>query len=121
VARGASFVVVAALVGACGDDMDMDGSSLPKKPTDLKLEPLSGGAHLTWKDNSNDESAFMVERAAGAAKFETLATLPFDTVQYHDAAITSGTTYKYRVMAMPKEGGHSDKTEYSNEVEFAAP
>ncbi|HEY8944708.1 MAG TPA: hypothetical protein VIM73_10620 [Polyangiaceae bacterium] len=63
----------------------------------------------------------MVERADGTAAFQTLSTVPFDTVQYHDGAVTPGATYKYRVMAMPKEGGHSEATEYSNEVTFVAP
>jgi hypothetical protein len=121
VITGSLLVFATTLAVACGDDMDMDGSNMPKKPTELNVAPVAGGAHLTWKDNSDNESGFMVERAVAAAEFQSLITVPFDTVQYHDAAVTAGTTYKYRVMAMPKEGGHSEKTEYSNEVEFVAP
>lgn len=115
------LLVASAAAVACGDDEHDSGAAMPKPPTDLKVEPLTGGAHLTWKDNSDNESAFMVERAAGTEAFKSLATVPFDTVQYHDGAVTPGGMFKYRVMAMPKDGGHSDKTEYSNEVTFVAP
>jgi hypothetical protein len=121
VIQGLLLLVASAAAVACGDDEDDSGAALPKRPTDLQVEPLTGGAHLTWKDNSDNESAFMVERAAGTEAFKSLATVPFDTIQYHDGAITPGGTFRYRVMAMPKEGGHSEKTEYSNEVTFVAP
>ncbi|MEO8211544.1 MAG: fibronectin type III domain-containing protein [Myxococcales bacterium] len=98
--------------------MDM----MPNPPGDLKAGALSGGAHLPWKDNSDNEGGFMIERMVGAAAYATLASVPFDTTQYHDAPLTAGTTYMYRVMAMPKAGGHdSGTTKYSNEVNFAAP
>jgi hypothetical protein len=110
-------VALVAAVGGCGmDDM------MPNPPSDLMAQELSGGAHLTWKDNSDNEAGFMVERKVGAGAFETLANVPFDTTQFHDAPLTSGTPYGYRVMAMPKQGGHdTGTTEYSNEVTFTAP
>jgi hypothetical protein len=115
------LLAAAAAAVACGDEEHKSGADMPERPTDLKVEPLTGGAHLTWKDNSDNESAFMVERVAGAEEFKSLATVPFDTVQYHDGTVTAGATFKYRVMAMPKDGGHSETTEYSNEATFVAP
>lgn len=110
-------IALAAATGGCGmDDM------MPAPPTDLMAQALGGGAHLTWKDNSDNESGFMVERKVGTGSFEVLTSVPFNTTQYHDAGLTSGTSYVYRVMAMPKEGGHDPgTTEYSNEVTFTAP
>lgn len=118
--HGLVVLVASAAAIACGSEEHDGGTAVPKRPTDLQVEPLTGGAHLTWKDNSDNESAFMVERATGTEAFQSLATVPFDTVQYHDGTITPGGTFKYRVMAMPKQGGHSEKTEYSNEVTFVA-
>jgi len=45
-----------------------------------------------------------------------MATLEFDTTQYHDAPLTSGATYRYMIMAM-NDAGESE----SNEVTFNAP
>ena len=103
-------------ITSCGMDM-----SMPNPPTDLNVEALSGGAHLTWKDNSDNESSFMIERMVGSAAYAELATVPFDTTAYHDANLASG-TYMYRVMAMPKDGTHASGTnKYSNEVTLTVP
>ena len=98
--------------GGCGM-----GDMTPNPPSDLMAEELSGGAHLTWKDNSDNEASFMIERMVGSGSYETLATVPFDTTAYHDAPLTIGTTYMYRVMATAKSG-HSADAKYSNEVTF---
>ncbi len=108
-----TILVLAALAAACG------GMSGPAAPSDLKAEPLSGGAHLTWKDNSTNEAQFMIERKTGTGSFATVGTVPFDTTQYHDAPVTSGTTYVYRVMAVGSAGHASGVP--SNEVTFNAP
>jgi hypothetical protein len=53
---------------------------------------LSGGAHLTWKDNTNNETQFMIQRKemGSTAAYATVASPPFDTSQYHDAPLTAG-------------------------------
>ncbi len=109
------FLILSALViGACGS-MNMD---MPNPPTELKATELDKGAHLTWKDNSDNEASFMVERKVGAGSFTMLIVVPFDTTAHHDAPLTAGETYTYRVMAMPKSGEHSGDAKYSNEVKF---
>lgn len=104
---------LAVITASCSDT---DG--MPKAPSDLKVEELTGGGHLTWKDNSDDEAQFMVERKVGSGTFDVLTTLPFNTTQFHDAPLTSGLTYVYRVMAMSKKANSEDKNQYSNEVTF---
>ena len=88
-------------------------------PTALTAVLLEGGAHLTWTDNSMDETQFMVMRmdAAGTSDYALVASPPFNTTQYHDAPLTAGTTYMYMVMAM-NDVGPSDS---SNEVMIAIP
>jgi hypothetical protein len=110
------FLLLAALGPAgCGEH----GAGEPTPPSNLAVMELDRGAHLTWKDNSDDEGGFMLERKAGTGNFEVYKSLDFNTTQYHDAAITAGMTYTYRVMAMPKSGGgHTASTQYSNEVTF---
>lgn len=117
-------IVAFAGVSACGgDDNENNNTSVGiEAPTDLQVGALEGGAHITWRDNSDNEAGFMIERMAEPADWMTIGMVPFDTTQYHDANLTAGTTYMYRVMAMPKSGGHeTGKGAYSNEVEFMAP
>lgn len=115
-----TFVVALCLLAGCGGD-DMDHSSTGKGPTapsELTAVPLTGGAHLTWKDNSNNEDNFMVLRKQMGtdADYKILATLPFDSIQYHDGPLTSGAAYSYKIMAMNGQGESE-----SNAVELSAP
>lgn len=115
-----TLVLIVPLLTGCGGDDDMDHSSGagPTAPSELMAVALQGGAHLTWKDNSNDEENFMVERKQMDADtdYKVLATLPFDSVQYHDAPLVSGATYSYKIMAMNGKGESE-----SNEATFVAP
>lgn len=105
-------ISIIVLVAACGG-----GGSAPAAPSNLTAEPLGGGAHLTWQDNSDDETEFMIMRKLQAdPDFETIATVGADETQYHDAPLTSGETYVYVVMAM-NDAGASE----SGEIEFTAP
>jgi hypothetical protein len=101
-------------IAGCGGH----GGEEPNPPSDLKVIELQGGAHLTWKDNSDNEGSFMLERKLGTGTFEIYKTLDFNTTDYHDSGVTAGIGYSYRVMAMPKSGGHSAGGKYSNEVTF---
>ena len=113
------ILVIGALAtwNACGgDDDDASGSESVKAPSELMVSEMTGGAHLTWKDNSNNESGFMIERMMGSGSWMTIANVPFDTTVYHDPSLAPG-MYMYRVMAMPKSGEHeTGKGAYSDEV-----
>jgi hypothetical protein len=94
------------------------GMAAPAAPTLVSVEPLGAGLHVTWMDNSDDEDNFVLERHdATGTTFSVLATLPFDSNQYHDeGGLTSGTMYTYRVGALNAAG-----TSYSAELTAAAP
>ncbi len=104
------------LAAGAGCGSGSSGPAAPAAPSDLKAEELEGGAHLTWKDNSSDESGFMIERKVGSAAYATLTTVPFNKSEYHDPNLTSGTVYSYHVMAMGKQAGKN--SDVSNEVTF---
>jgi hypothetical protein len=111
--------LISIAAAACDDGAGHGGDGKgPSAPTELTVEPLAGGAHLTWKDNSDDETDFMVMRiqVGKDTAYQHITDLVFNSVQYHDAAITAGATYKYQVWAM-NDDGESE----SNEVTFAAP
>ena len=107
---------VLSLVGCLGAD---DSDAPPAAPSSLAVVPREGAAHVTWKDNSNNEDHFMVTRKAqgAAGDFAVVATVPGNTAVYHDAAVTRGGAYTYRIIAMNAAGDASQ----SNEVTFTVP
>jgi hypothetical protein len=74
----------------------------PPRPTGLTVAArTAAGIRLRWQDNSTTETGFRIQRkAAGAARFETIATVPANTTAYRDETADDGTTYVYRVAAL---------------------
>jgi titin len=72
----------------------------------------NGQVTLTWKDNSNNETAFQVERSTDGSVFTVLATTAADTTKYKDTNAQKRQTYYYRVAAKNNVGLSS----YSNTV-----
>ncbi len=111
---------------ACSSSDDTNGvgdpgvadPGAPSAPSDLVASQIGGGIHLTWKDNSSDESEFQVERKEGAGTFAKIASVVFDTLQFHDTSVSAGKTYRYRVRAASSSGARSTPT---NEVQADAP
>ena len=106
------LVALSVLFGACASD-DPAG---PAAPTNLAVSALGAGAHLTWKDNSSDESEFVIMRKTGSEAMTELARVPFNGTTYHDEPITAGTTYVYMIVAT---GEHGESE--SNQATFVAP
>lgn len=108
---GPEFVL--ALLLAC-DSVD-DAGGPPEAPTDLAVAAVTGGAHLTWVDASDDEDEFIVERKAEGGTFAAIDSVPFDTTQHHDATATTG-TWVYRVAAS-NDAGEAWSSEVSVTIE----
>jgi hypothetical protein len=68
------------------------------------------GIQVTWADQSNNETGFVVERSLDGSTFKALNTLPANTTTYLNGKLTTGTEYFYRVRAI-NDAGSSD---YSN-------
>ena|SRR5687768_10160068 len=106
--------LVALSIALCG--CAADDAAAPAAPTNLVVSPLGAGAHLTWTDNSSDESEFIIMRKTGAGTMSELSRVPFNGTSYHDEPITSGTTYVYMIVAT-NDGGESE----SNQATLIAP
>lgn len=109
------WIAIAAFAGCVPSMQDpvetpvlMDG---PMAPSGLTARPLSGGVHLTWTDNATDERETEIERKTDGADYIKIASVVFDTTQFHDADVAPGSTYIYRVRAMGQRG-----SSYSNEA-----
>jgi hypothetical protein len=103
--------------GACTSSTSSSTEAV-KAPSELSVEPLDGGAHLTWHDNSDNEAEFMIERKMTGEDWKNAGMVPFNTTSFHDPNLMAGATYMYRVMAMPKSGEHGS---YSNEATCMGP
>lgn len=102
---------------ACAGD-DGGGSTGPAAPSNLAATPLGAGAHLTWKDNSIDESEFVIMRMRMGTDtaLTEVGRIPFNGTAFHDEPIVAGATYMYKVVAT-NENGESE----SNQATFMAP
>ncbi|HAV22972.1 MAG: hypothetical protein A2X67_06895 [Ignavibacteria bacterium GWA2_55_11] len=86
-------------------------SSSTEEPTEPKIlsEPSElsssrfavNAVQLMWKDNSNSEDSFAIERRRGSAKFTQVLFVPSDvTVAIDSIGLTPDSTYTYRVRAL---------------------
>jgi hypothetical protein len=63
--------------------------------------------NLTWNDNSDNESSFIIERGSDNTSFTQLATVDANINYYTDTNFTLGQTYYYRVKATNEFGDSS--------------
>jgi hypothetical protein len=90
-------------------------SSPPAAPSNLTAKPVSKSRiDLTWKDNSNDEQIFAIERCRGASctNFALIATVGANKTSYSNTGLSRNTTYRYRIRAYNQAGysGYSNIT-----------
>lgn len=84
----------------------------PPPPTGLALtSPNSTQVDLSWLDNTDSETGFVVERCLGSgiacdedSEFALLSITAEDVTSYADQTTCSGTTYTYRVAAEKTNG-----------------
>ncbi|MFO0674239.1 MAG: hypothetical protein U0235_32265 [Polyangiaceae bacterium] len=99
-----------------GDDAassdDAGSSASLKAPTITMVMAMAGGLHVTWTNNQKDCDSIEGERKSAKEAYKVVFTLPDGTVDNkHDAPLTAGTSYTYRVRC--KKG--TDYSPYSNE------
>ncbi len=74
------------------------------------LAPLTeASVTLSWKDNSNNEDGFSIERSSDGKSFREIARVTRDVVEFVDKDATEGNTFHYRVRAF-NAFGHSGYT-----------
>ncbi|MGZ8901151.1 MAG: fibronectin type III domain-containing protein, partial [Limisphaerales bacterium] len=77
--------------------------SVPPAPTALAASATESSVRLTWLHSGTNETGFRVYRASGGT-FALIATLPVNSVEFTDSALTAGTAYTYRVAAFNSAG-----------------
>ena len=87
--------------------------TVPAAPTGLTAAVAKNGqVNLAWKDHSNDETGFQIERSPNGTVFTIITTTGANTTKYKDAQALRGHTYYYRVAAKNNVG----LSPYSNTV-----
>jgi hypothetical protein len=61
---------------------------------------------LTWRDNSDNENGFKIERSLDGSTFNQIDTVGQDVISYSDTTVAENTTYHYQVRAY-NTGGDS--------------
>ncbi len=92
-------------------------SSLPNRASFLTAGPGSGWSiALNWKDNSTNETGFVIERREGAGAFAVLQSIGANAVSFSDATTQAGITYTYRIRPFNASGD----AEWTPEATFTA-
>ena len=92
----------------CNEDPDIEA------PDELKVTAAtSENVALSWKDNSDNETGFEIERAIKGEAFRILAKTAKNAETYNDTNVAEGQIYRYRVRAVNDDA----QSDYSNEVE----
>jgi hypothetical protein len=86
----------------------------PRAPSSLTATVVSSSqVNLTWKDTSNNDTGFKLERRMGlTGSFAPIATVAANVTSYQDKGLTQGTQYFYRVRATNAYGDSG----YSNQA-----
>ena len=81
-------------------------ATVPAAPTNLSLSLRAANyVIIAWKDNSNNELGFYVERSTnGGVTWTQIAQTAANSVTYRNTGLTTKTTYLYRVRAFNAAG-----------------
>lgn len=97
----------------------------PDAPSNLTATLGSAGGspvvNLEWDDNSDDETAFVVERKSDIEGYGILATLGANVTSFVDNAVSEGRTYTYRVRAQGAAGVSGPSNEASATIPGVPP
>ncbi len=94
----------------------------PSAPTSLSAVAVSTvQINLSWKDNSNSETNFKIERSTSSTgPFEFIAAVSANVTTYQNFGLSANSTYYYRVQAISGDGA-SAFTNTANAKTYAAP
>ncbi|QVL48494.1 MAG: fibronectin type III domain-containing protein [Thiocapsa sp.] len=90
-----------------------DDITAPAAPSSLaSLGASASRVNLVWRDNSNNESGFRIERRIGTGAWSQIGSVGANVITFASTGLRSSTTYNYRVRAHNGSGTSA----YSNTV-----
>jgi subtilase family serine protease len=110
-ASGSGTVAIQATGDGFTGSATVSVGSVPAAPSNLTA---SAGSHqkvnLSWTDNSNNETGFVIQRSTNGSSWTTLAQVGPGVTTYTDTTVSRHKTYYYRVYAYNNFGNSA----YSN-------
>ena len=84
----------------------------PDTPAGLTVSPSGAGADLSWTANTDSDLAgYVVYRAEGTStSYTRLTASPVTGTTFRDAALTPGSSYRYRIAAVDTSGNPSGRS-----------
>jgi alpha-tubulin suppressor-like RCC1 family protein len=86
---------------------------LPAAPSNLIITVTSSSQiELFWRDNSNDEFGFKIERKISGTDYSLFAAVGQNVISYSDTTVSPGNVYYYKVCAynaLDKNGSYSNE------------
>ncbi|MDM7988103.1 MAG: fibronectin type III domain-containing protein [Smithella sp.] len=93
----------------------------PSSPTGLMATAVSNSRiNLSWSDNSNNESGFVIQRSPDNSVFSQIATVSSNISSYANTGLDASTLYYYRVLAY-NGIGNSGYSNTASATTLAAP
>jgi hypothetical protein len=72
----------------------------PNAPTNLTADSGRGSVTLRWRDNSNNETRFDIQRSRDGVNFESIRFGSANVTTFTDSGLPRGVTFFYRVRAL---------------------
>lgn len=89
-------------------DPEIIPPSRPQPPSNLTAVADTFSVYLSWNDNSNNETGFILERKDDSlhipGSWTVIATLPANATSFVDTGLTPNTTYSYKISAYNSVG-----------------
>ncbi len=80
-------------------DFVIPPTSITFNATSVEIPTPSSKIILNWKDNSDNETNFVIERSTDGTSFTQIAQVAANVITYTDANLLTNTKYYYRVKA----------------------
>lgn len=78
--------------------------------TSVETPAPSSSISVSWTDNSDNETGFVLERSTDGSHFTEIFTTPANAVAYTDAGLVPNTLYYYRIKAVNSAGSSAYAT-----------